>query len=98
MRRNVQPTSILAAEEIEPHLGELQAAVFGYIRTRGRATCDEIEIVLKLRHQTASARVNELAAKKMIRDSGKTALTSSGRKAILWEPSTPSDDPQGQLF
>lgn len=49
-------------------------------------TCDEVEIVTGLKHQTASARIRELALKGLIKDSGKRRLTRSGRKAVVYEP------------
>ncbi len=36
-------------------------------------------------HQTVGARVRGLVLKGIVRDSGKTRLTRSGRKAVVWE-------------
>lgn len=47
-------------------------------------TDDELERGLGLRHQTASARRNELAADGWIEDSGRRRPTSSGRDAAVW--------------
>jgi predicted transcriptional regulator len=47
-------------------------------------TCDELEAISGLRHQTASARVNELAKVGSIVDSGTKRTTRSGRKATVW--------------
>ncbi len=48
------------------------------------ATCCEIERMLGLSHQTASARVRQLAKASMIEDSGSTRATRTGRQAIVW--------------
>lgn len=79
-------TSMAAAVDIEPHAGTMRAQVLDFIRARGDegATDDEIEVALDMRHQTASARRNDLAGLKWVVDSGRTRLTRSGRKATVW--------------
>lgn len=79
-------TSMAAAVEIEPHAGTLLLKVLAEIRRSGiiGRTDDEIEYQLGMRHQTASARRNDLVARGMIEDSGRTRRTSSGRKATVW--------------
>jgi hypothetical protein len=47
-------------------------------------TCDQVELALVLRHQTASARVRELALLGSIADSGRRRPTRSGRGAAVW--------------
>jgi hypothetical protein len=47
-------------------------------------TCDEVEMLLDMPHQTASARVHELAKRGDIFDSGRKRKTRSGRAAIVW--------------
>ncbi len=44
-------------------------------------TCYEIEVALRLRHQTASARVSELLKDGWIEDSGQRRPTDTGRPA-----------------
>jgi predicted transcriptional regulator len=46
-------------------------------------TCDEIEIMLDMRHQTASARIRELSLQHRVRVIGKRA-TRSGRMAQVY--------------
>jgi hypothetical protein len=81
-------TSREAAESIEPSAGTLRRMVLDEIAKVGPHghTCDEIEALLDLRHQTASARVYELhrAIPPLIVDSGRRRLTRSGRKAVVW--------------
>jgi hypothetical protein len=79
-------TSRAAFESLRPHLNRLQREVFGYVSARGTKgmTCDEIETQTGLAHQTASARIYELARSGVITDSGQRRPTISGRKAIVW--------------
>ena len=53
------------------------------VSSRG-ATCDELECVLSLSHQTCSARIRELALMGKIKDSGLKRKTRSDRSAIVW--------------
>lgn len=80
-------TSQAAAAAIEPQAGTLRAIVLAFVRGRGAqgATCEELEIGLGIKHQTASARVRELAQAAFIKDSGETRLTTSRRAAVVWK-------------
>jgi len=51
----------------------------------GGKTCDEIEVELSMRHQTASCFIRVLTRDKCLRDSGKRRMTRAGRQAIVWE-------------
>lgn len=88
-------TSIAAAESIEPVAGTMRAQVLDCIRAREEFTLglgcgplgctdDELEVLLSMRHQTASARRRELQLQGFIVDSGWTRTTRSGREAIVW--------------
>jgi predicted transcriptional regulator len=79
-------TSKAAAESIEPSVPTLQACVMACFVAAGDdgATCDEVEQETGLRHQTASARVRELALAALIHDSGRRRKTSSGRSARVY--------------
>jgi hypothetical protein len=48
-------------------------------------TCDRLEGLLGMKHQTASARLRDLAIAGKIVDSGRRETTSTGRKAICWK-------------
>ena len=78
-------TSLEAALSIKEDAKTLRAKVLRFISGAGGATCDEAEESLGMRHQTASARVRELAITGDIIDRGRRRLTRSGRKAIVWE-------------
>ena len=70
-------------------LPRLRAAVLKHIIKCGKrgATCEEIENALDLRHQSASARVNELMNTGRIMVGGRRD-TSSGRGAFVWVEAT----------
>lgn len=80
-------TSRDAADSLdESLLSRLRGEIFALIDVRGErgATCDEIEVALDLRHQTASARVRELALAELIFDTGQRRRTRSGRGARVY--------------
>lgn len=79
-------TSKAAAISMVADAKTIREAVFAYVRNRhGRgATCHEVEWGLKLSHQTASARLRELALANRVKDSGARRPTASGRKAVVW--------------
>src|SRR4249919_1949633 len=81
-------TSTAAADSLDDSLlTRMRAQVFTIIDLRPRgATCDEIEVALNLRHQTASARVRELALGGVIFDTGERRPTRSGRPARVYRP------------
>jgi predicted transcriptional regulator len=49
-------------------------------------TVDEVERLLRLTHQTASARVHELRRAGLVVDSGRKRMTRNGREATVWRP------------
>lgn len=78
------PTSVAAARSMDAHLTHLQGKVLHAIaHAPCGMTCDEVELYTDLSHQTASARVNELARRGQIQAAG-TRPTRSGRKATVW--------------
>lgn len=85
-RQSTADTSALAAASMRDLGGRLRLEVFSFISDCGwaGATCDEVEQALNMKHQTASARVNELMNGGYIHNSGRKRATSSGRAAIVW--------------
>ena len=77
-------TSIEAAENMESSVGSLRARILEFIKFREGATCEEVEIELKMRHQTASARIRELLLKDQILPTDKPSYNSSGRRARFY--------------
>jgi len=79
-------TSVAAAHSMVDLGARLRLEVYSFIAECGQtgATCEEVEQALNMKHQTASARVNELANGGHITNSGRKRSTSSGRPAIVW--------------
>jgi predicted transcriptional regulator len=79
-------TSRDAAVSVVDLTPSLRDRVYQHVLSKGNAgaTCDEVEAELKLRHQTASARVRELAQLGRIVDSTGRRKTRSGRYAVIW--------------
>lgn len=79
-------TSEEAAESMAEHVPGLEAKVLAAIVVFGAAgaTTDELEAALGMSHQTCSARVNGLAERGAIADSGARRKTRSGRRATVY--------------
>jgi hypothetical protein len=78
-------TSYSAARSVEDDASAIRARVADAIRRSDDGlTCDEVEVLLALRHQTASARIRELVLKHAVKDSGERRKTRSGRQAVIW--------------
>lgn len=78
-------TSYQASKSIAPQVGKIALQVYEQINCWIGATCDEIEANTGLSHQTASARMRELALMGRIRKAGERRKTRSGRNAEVWE-------------
>lgn len=77
-------TSAAAAATIcDTELSRLEAVVLSVVTKRPRS-CDAIEEVTGLSHQTVSARLRGLVLREHIEDSGQKARTRSGRWAVVW--------------
>lgn len=77
-------TSATAAGTLcETELGRLEAKVLSVV-TRQPRTCDAVEVITGLSHQTVSARLRGLVLRGQIEDSGSKARTRSGRWAVVW--------------
>ena len=79
-------TSKAAAAGIEPKAGTLRALVLNWLRARGSygATDEEIAYQYDLNPSTARPRRVELVQAGLVRDSGQTRPTRSGRQATVW--------------
>jgi hypothetical protein len=76
-------TSLAAYESLRDQLPSLRDIIHAEIILEN-ATCDEIEELYTLRHQTASARIRELVQAGKIYDTGLRRDTRSGRKARVY--------------
>jgi hypothetical protein len=78
-------TSWAAAVSMRTAVGQLAQLVLDEIEKQAEgATCEEIEILLNMKHQTVSARIRELVLMNKLYDSGATRYNASGRKAIVY--------------
>lgn len=79
-------TSLAAAISVADTAGTLRSQVFAFVARRDQngATCWEAERDMGLRHQTASARIRELAQSGALVDSGRKRRTETGRLAVVW--------------
>jgi len=81
----VNNTSEQALASVAGNAAQMRARVLAEIKRHpGGLTCDDVEKQLDMRHQTASARVNELMTDGSIIDSGLQRPTRSGANAIVW--------------
>lgn len=80
------PTSVLAAEAIEPRVATLRRTVLEYMRGRGEdgATDEEVQDALHMNPSTERPRRVELVMGGFVRDSGRTRKTRSNRSATVW--------------
>lgn len=80
-------TSRAAARSYVPKAGTAQEAVLAFLRARGKdgATDQECQMWLKLPGDTQRARRVRLVELQLVRDSGRTRATPSGKQAVVWE-------------
>lgn len=79
------PTSIAAAERIEPAAETLRGKALNYLRSVNGATDEQIQQALGLNPSTARPRRVELTEKGLVVESGEARKTSSGRWAVVWK-------------
>lgn len=77
-------TSREAAHSIAPRVTDLQRRVLDFIVEHYGATDEQIIDAIGLSPSTVRPRRIELVNLKLIQDSGRYALTRSGRRATLW--------------
>jgi len=78
-------TSVAASRSIEPVAGTARANVLAAIRSSVLGLTDEqIQDALAMPASTERPRRVELVELKLVKDSGRTARTRSGRSAVVW--------------
>lgn len=77
-------TSRAANEKVARHKGGMRLKILDFLRETGDrgATCEEVELALGMRHQSAGARISELKRDGLVRQAG-TRKTSSGCQAVV---------------
>lgn len=64
--------------------GEQEQLVYDALVVTGGATCAELELRLRLRHQSCSARLNGLVRRRLVHTGPDKRLTPSGRWAWVY--------------
>jgi predicted transcriptional regulator len=78
-------TSRESRDQIKHNSHQYRMKIFDLIQITGGMTCDEVEVELNMRHQTASCFIRFLTQDGYLRDSGEQRVTRAGRKAIVWK-------------
>lgn len=79
-------TSLEAKESQKDKAPVDREIIMGHMKKHPRGTtCDRLEVLLGMSHQTTSARINDLARAGRIVDSGRREKTRTGRNAICWK-------------
>jgi hypothetical protein len=82
-RHRSEPHSQAAHEKVLPHKSEQLNHVLRAIRTLGKASCEDVEQLLSMSHQSASARMADAKRLNFIEKVG-TIKTASGCSAGLY--------------
>ena len=81
-----------AYESVKAHIPTIQGQILSLL-LMGPKTCDEMEVILDMPHQTVSACITGLKKAGAVRDSGKRRPTRTGRKAAVLEITEPPATP-----
>jgi hypothetical protein len=78
-------TSVEAAEKVKGCTGRLRRAVLELLRgLADGATDEEMQAALGMAQNTQRPRRVELVRQGLVKDSGRTRLTASRRRAVVW--------------
>jgi hypothetical protein len=80
------PTSQAAAEAIAPVAGRLRRRVYEHLLSVGVAGCTDEEGIAALGMSASTYRPRRIECVEagLVRDSGRTRKTKSGRQAVVW--------------
>lgn len=84
--RKATSTQKEAARSFYPKSGTIQHKIYELITEHGGLTDEQIEQMLHLKHQSASAARNVLMNKGWVINSGRTRRNQNGNRAIIWIP------------
>ena len=94
-RQVYQDTSREAWIHFQDYLSATDATIMHVMLTFGPLTCEQVEDLCGLKHQTASAQIRHLYRAGLLEDAGR-AKTRAGRPAITWRLA--DRGPTGTLF
>jgi len=80
----IRDTSIEAYDSVQEYIPTIIQRIYKILLKTSPKTCDELEMILGMKHQTVSASLRKLFKLGLIKDIGERRLTRSGRKAIVW--------------
>lgn len=78
-------TRLESWKQIQPHIGPLQQKVLNFIKQNNGASDEDIRLGLNMLSGSQCARRTELWHKGLIKKSGRTKMSTAGRKVIIWE-------------
>ena len=79
------PTSVEAAKSIEPHVNEMHKRILRRLKEAGETGCTDEDLQADFATaSTSRPRRVELVRMGLVKDSGKTRLTKSLRRACVW--------------
>jgi len=91
-------TCVFSRDKLAKNKHEYRHKIYSEILLSGGATCDEIEVALNMKHQTASCFISNLKDDELLYDTGDRRMTRYGRKAIVWKACIPfSQESSGQM-
>ena len=83
--RNSDPnTSHMAADDIQPHVTNLQHMVLSALQDNGAMTTEQVAEYLGINIVSISPRFRPMAIRGVISDTGERRQNKSGRSAIVW--------------
>lgn len=83
MSRQMRWTSILAYQHNLPRSGTQARRIYDLLLDHD-ATDEEIHLETGIRYSTVNPSRGALVKRGLVRDTGKTRLTTAGEKAIVW--------------
>lgn len=84
-RQKHSATSVAAANSIKQRVGPLHQKILDYLtRNPGGASDEKLSDDLDMGLNTVRPRRRELQLMERVGDSGRTTLTKSGRRAVIW--------------
>lgn len=78
-------TSAAAAEAVAPSASTYREMVLRGLRRRGPSTPEEMALWLRVDLMSIRPRFSELSAKGLIRRTGQTRISRTGKRANVWE-------------
>jgi predicted transcriptional regulator len=84
-------TCVESRDKLKPKKHEYRKKIYTFIEVTGGATCDEVEVGLNLRHQTASCFIRFLTQDDYLYATSERRTTRAGRKAIVWKTRIPNE-------